>query len=511
MKRLLLSALCAVPAFCIGQTLLYNDGAMIKVQAGATLYVEGGIQNTATGTIDNDGTIEVKGNFINAGTWEPSQPNTLKFTGNVNSDVTSGPAQFQTVIVQKDATFNINLMDTMTINTNLNFNAAGASRVVTNNFKLKLGSSATVTGYDADEYVATTGGVTGMMQKAVTANGTFVFPIGDVTNYSPVSCTFTGSAYATANIRAKANDLTHPNKPTDATDYISRYWDVDETGITGYNNTITGTYIPADLVGTASLVKGAVYGAGAWKYEGAAAGANTAIGSTTVANADFTGTNFFGKINVKVLLDAAYASGPLMTTNLNSGGWIPPVSPYSDAPATVDTSLMPSDITDWVKIEFREVGNPSNIIGKSSAFLKSNGTIVGLDFVSQPLIKNGNPNSIVAVFHRNHLPFRTDVGLDVVNPPVTPIDFSTDTSLVYNNNSSNDPLLFANGKFQMWSCDVSGSTFLLNGTDVTICKTQTAVPFSGYSRADVNLSGTGNGTDVTLTKVATAVPKSADL
>ncbi len=82
MKRLLLSALCAVPAFCFGQTLLYNDGAMVKVQAGATLYVEGGIHNTASGTIDNDGTIEVKGNFLNQGTYDNAQPNTVKFSGN---------------------------------------------------------------------------------------------------------------------------------------------------------------------------------------------------------------------------------------------------------------------------------------------------------------------------------------------------------------------------------------------------------------------------------------------
>ncbi|HQW26714.1 MAG TPA: hypothetical protein PLV75_12170, partial [Saprospiraceae bacterium] len=119
MKRILLSALCALPAFCFGQTLLYNDGAMIKVQAGATLYVEGGIQNTATGTIDNDGTIEVKGNFLNQGTWEASQANTLKFSGNTNSDVTPGSAVFHNVIIQKDATFNVNLLGNMTVNNNL--------------------------------------------------------------------------------------------------------------------------------------------------------------------------------------------------------------------------------------------------------------------------------------------------------------------------------------------------------------------------------------------------------
>ena len=460
MKRLLLSALCAVPAFCIGQTLLYNDGAMIKVQAGATLYVEGGIQNTATGTIDNDGTIEVKGNFINAGTWEPSQPNTLKFTGNVNSDVTSGTAQFQTVIVQKDATFNVNLMDNMTINTQLNFNAAGASRVVTNNFDLKMGTAGTVIGYDADEYVATTG--TGMMQKAVTANGTYEFPIGDITNYSPISSTYTGSAYASANIRAKANDLTHPNKPTDATDYISRYWDVNATGITTYSNTLTGTYIPADLVGTAALVKGAVYDGAAWKYAGAAAGANTAIGSTTVANADFTGTNFFGKADIIVYLQGAYNNGfvppaPAMTTTMNTGGIIPLTSPYADAAATV--GAIPANVTDWIKIELRDPASPSTVLGKASVFLKNDGHVVGLDGTSLPIVKNGKPTSIVNFIHMSHLPVRTpDAGINVVDP--TPYDFSTGIGQAYDNPAvtTNDAMKqMPDGKFVMWGGNANGN------------------------------------------------------
>ena len=82
MKQLFLSALCAIPALGIGQTLFYNDGGMVKVQTGATLYIEGNMQNTAAGTIDNDGIIEIKGDLINAGTWEASNPNTLKFSGN---------------------------------------------------------------------------------------------------------------------------------------------------------------------------------------------------------------------------------------------------------------------------------------------------------------------------------------------------------------------------------------------------------------------------------------------
>ena len=506
MKRLFLSVLCAVPAFCIGQAvLLYNDGATVKVQAGATLYVEGGIQNTATGTIDNDGVIEVKGNFINAGTWEPSQPNTLKFSGNVNSDVTPGTAQFQTVVIQKDATFNVNLLGSMIVNTNLDFNSTGASKVILNNFDLKIGNSGTVTGYDADEYVVTGG--TGMMQKGVTANGSFTFPVGDdLTDYSPITSTFTGSAYSTANLRVKANDVTHPNKPSDATDFISRYWDVDATGITGYANTLVATYLPADATGTASLIKGASYNGSAWNYAAAAAGSNTVTGSLSATAADFTGTNFFGKIDFLAFLQGPFSAGA-MSIALNTAGYIPLTSPYTDAPATVGS--IPANVTDWVKIELRDASNPATILSKTSAFIKNTGAIVGLDGTALPRIKDGNPSSIVAIVHRNHLPFRTNAGIDVANPTFQ--DFTITNALLYDNGIDNAPLNTVSGKFVMWPCDASGTNYVVNSTDLNFVKSQSASTPTGYLRADVNLTGAANSTDLNLTKSISAVAKSADL
>ncbi len=430
MKLFTLTALSLLVTLAHAQTLLYNDGAMIKVQAGAVLYVEGGIQNTATGTIDNDGTIELKGNFLNAGTWEPTEPNTLKFSGDANATVTSGPAMFQNVVVQKGNNFNVTLVDHMTVNTNLDFNAAGSTRLATaNGANLKIGPVGTVTGYDSDEYVATDG--TGVMEKAVTANGTFFFPIGDLTNYSPLSSTYTGSAYAAATIQTRANDLTHPNKPSDATDYISRYWDVDAAGITGYTNSLTGTYVPADLTGTGSLVKGAVYDGVEWSYADAAAGANTVIGSTNDANADFTGTNFFGKAILKVFLTGALpGSGvPPMNTLINSV--LPLASPYSAAPwnaPAVTAPSIPVSATDWILVETRD---PSiNLISQTSAFLLNTGAIVNPD--GSPLtLKNAVPSAIVSIRHRNHLGVRTIGNLDLINPAMH--DFSTGTGQAYTN------------------------------------------------------------------------------
>ncbi|MEO5906860.1 MAG: hypothetical protein ABIQ11_09045, partial [Saprospiraceae bacterium] len=299
MKLITLSALCILTSFATAQTLLYNNGATIKIQTGAVLYVEGGVENTALGTIDNDGTLEIKGDLTNLGIWEATNPNTLKFSGAAHSNVNAGSAQFHDVVVQKDATYNVNLVTTdMTINNNLNFNTTGSTRIVTGDKILKLGSATTVTGADSDEYIATTGTL-GMVEKSVTANGSFTFPIGDLTNYTPLANVYTGTSYTSAKLSARSNDLTHPNIPSDASDYISRYWDVNQVGIGSYSNLMTGTYINADVIGTASLVKGSVYDGTEWSYADGAAGSNTVIGSTTDPAADFTGTNFFGFVDIK--------------------------------------------------------------------------------------------------------------------------------------------------------------------------------------------------------------------
>src|SRR5688572_22452597 len=102
LKLITLSALCMITSLSWAQTLLYNDGATIKIQAGATLYVEGGVHSTSTATIDNDGTFEIKGDFTNLGAWEPLQNNTLKFSGNTVSNVNSaGTVVYQDVAVSK--------------------------------------------------------------------------------------------------------------------------------------------------------------------------------------------------------------------------------------------------------------------------------------------------------------------------------------------------------------------------------------------------------------------------
>ncbi len=483
MKKIIISLFCSLPVIGFGQNiLLYNDGAMVKVQAGAVLTIEGGLQNTATGTIDNEGIIEVQGNFINAGTWTPGQPNTLRFSGPDDSDVTSGPAVFQTVEVIKDDGANVNLMDPMTIDTDLDFNSAGASKVVLGNNDLILQNTTTVTGADADEYIVTAG--TGMVQKNVTADANFSFPVGDASNFTPLACNYTGSAYTNANLRAKVNNMTHPDIPADATDFIARYWDIDQTGITNYSDSLTGTYVPADLTGTASLVKGAVYDGANWVYAGAANGSNLVKAATNIANADFTGTNFFGRVDLTVFLSGAMpgSGNPPMTTTLNNApSLIPLSSPYSvspwNAPAATASSI-PANTTDWILVESRD---PSiNVVSQTSAFLKNDGTIVGLD--GGPLrMKDALPNSIISIRHRNHLGIRTINALDLAASPATNWNFSTGTGQAYTN-----PGITTNANMRL-----VGSTYCLWGGNANISTSNALI--------QVRYNGLGNDPGAILT------------
>jgi len=263
-------------------------------------------------------------------------------------------------------------------------------------------------------------------------------------------------------------------------------------------------------------VKGAVYDGTEWSYAGASSGTNTATGTTADAAADFTGTNFFGKVMVQAFLQGAFNTGTgMMSTTLPNDPEIEPLmltSPYADAPASVMD--IPAGVTDWVKLELRDPASPTTILGKASAFIKNDGMVVGLDGASVPLVKNGNPTSVVALFHRSHLGIRTvNAGIDVINPTLH--NFSTSLSQAYDNapplvNESMAPL-GTTGLFGLWRGNVSGD-LLINAVDLAQLKPQTNPSQSNvYSRFDVNLDGLINATDLAQCKANSNPSKTAHI
>ena len=496
MKRLLFSALFAAPAFCIGQTLLYNDGAIVKVQAGATLYVEGGIQNTATGTIDNDGTIEVKGNFLNAGTWEASQPNTLKFSGNVNSDVTPGSAVFQTVVIQKDATYNVNLLGNMTVNTNLDFNSAGASRINLGAFDLMMGSSATVTGYDTDEFVIT-GGV-GKMKKSYTASGNFTFPVGfDGSTYNPASINVTAGPNDTYSVRCLA-------APTDGngltgtpitTDVVNAVWDIAETTSGGNTFDVTlGWQETDELTGFVDAMNAVSRNDGTNGWDGLHADLGSEVGNTRTKTG-YTGGGAFAVgdktiannllVNAKVLLQGPYLTG-LMVDSLRVHDYIPLTEPYSTLPSNpyvhkaygggesvsgYSVFNQPSnsdDIVDWVVLELRSLADSTTVLASKSALVQRDGDIVDLSGTGPASVLGvADGNYILGIRHRNHLGVRTNTSYALSNIAGALADMTVLTN-VYDDPAIASPTtpmkLLTGSTYGLWAGDVNFSqSIVYNG------------------------------------------------
>jgi hypothetical protein len=168
------------------QTIVKNDGAMFVIEPGATVYIQGGLENINGGTINNDGTIEIEGDFINSAIFDGADVNTVIFSGSTASNITSGGAVFHHVDIDKDASVDVNLIDNMSVKGDLTF-VADDNKINIGANDLIFENTGTVQSYDNNEYVVTddVGYVT---KQGLDATETFVFPVGnDDATYNPAT------------------------------------------------------------------------------------------------------------------------------------------------------------------------------------------------------------------------------------------------------------------------------------------------------------------------------------
>lgn len=518
-----------------------NNGATVTIQSGATLRIETDFINNS-GTVTNNGVLEVKEDFTNAAaaTFTSAVGSTVKFIGDTPSTVTSNGDAFHHVSMEKTAE-NITLADAMSVAGTLTFTNDNNKVILgANNLTIQDGGS--IASADDNEYVVADGA--GSLIKGLSANGTYTHEIGDASNYTPLSSVVSGSTYAmsTATLGARVYTGSLQAKYTDATDYINREWQVVASGITDYTNTMTGTYVAGDATGTQSLIKGSTYHTADWHFDGSNNAALQVIASTTTSDVKLSGQNFFGRANLKAFLQGPYnATTGLMSTSLNST--TPSnnmlelhalTSPYPDASASVSAGFFLANptIVDWVKLELRDPNAPSTpTTYKSSAFIKNNGEIVGLDGSSLPLIKNGYPTSVVVLSHRNHLSIRSvDAGLNVANP-TSQHDFSASMSNCHNSTTSpynsNTPMKFITGTVStnaLWAGDINQNDVVLynglnndRGLILSLVGSSTPslpYPLSGltYNNADVNMNGIvlynglNNDRSIILNNVGSSTP-----
>lgn len=495
---------------------LVNNGATIKISAGAQLVCTGNLTNTS-GTIDNDGTLQVQGSFSNSGTYSSaSSSDVLQLTGTGNVTLNGGSSTYKTVVINKTGGGGVTLTGNFTVGTGgFTLTAGTFSTDPAQAYELRAPASAPFS-FAAGTYI------NGKVRRTGWANGTsYMF------NSPNMAITTNGGTAPTEMLVS----MVAGGDPTDAEREVARKFNFSATGGSGYTADVKMPYAASEL-GTnteANLVPWQRI-SGEWnaKTTGNTLDAgNDFITTTGIAAADLANEWKLADprytFNVTAFLRGAW-NGTAMSTGLNSGGHLPLAHPYNTSPfnytGTESVASIPNaNVVDWVLVELRKPssGLPENagaasIIGRKVGFILSNGSIVETDGstpISFDITKQGS-GSFIAVRHRNHLGV-----LSIAKSSNSAGTFTNDFSALGNSykatGASAEPMILLTGStYGLWAGDANKNNGL-NAIDINQIKTAVSNLLTGYQFQDVNMNGGINAIDVNLAKAMISTLGSSSL
>ncbi|MCB2220415.1 MAG: hypothetical protein KQI35_08475 [Bacteroidetes bacterium] len=499
---------------------LVNAGAAIKIASGTYLKINGDLRNEAGGTMDNSGNVIISGDWIN------NQP---AFLDGTSGAVTFNGTSSQTIGGSASTNFsNININNDVV----LNQNTYATSNLALSSAKLTLGSfhfwllgGASITGAGPSAYVVANG--SGFLIREV-GPANVQFPVGTNSAYAPVVLNNIGTL-DDLGVNLFADVLTgglSGGTIPEINDCVNMSWQVAENVSGGSNLTLT-TYWNAGLEGPnfdrTHAGIGHYFG-GAWDpmEEVVASGSNpyfiSRSGITELWTAFAVGdlespmaVEVQLRIDLTVFLEGPYTGGGLMSTELNTGGYIPlgqpynPALPYYDNASPVwqyagseNVPSIPPGVVDWVVVQLRDSNTPANatsatVIGTQAAFVLDDGTVVALDGASTLSFNvNFSQNLYAVVFHRNHLGIISNTGL-TQSAGIYSYDFSSGEFQAFG--GANGHKQVEPGVWGMISSDGNGNGLIQNTDETAVWKVD--LGSSGYSGGDFNMNGLTQNTDET--------------
>lgn len=218
-----------------------NAYAYELANPGTTVY-------SATAAYD----LSLTGNWSNSGTFT-NRSKTVTFNGSSAQTIIGSVAtNFYNLTIFNTSggvSLGINATTTHTLTlTSGKFSVQG--------YILTIGTSSangTISGGSVLSYIIAydNNGTIGYLKQFINSAGgtSYSYPIGDVSNYTPLNYTLTTGTLATADLTVytKANSISGMNLAI--TQYINRYWSVTPTGITSSTYSISYTYVDGDIIG----------------------------------------------------------------------------------------------------------------------------------------------------------------------------------------------------------------------------------------------------------------------
>jgi Dockerin type I domain len=495
---------------------LYNNGGTITIQNNAYVTVSGELINT-TGTISNNGKLEVKGNFTNSGVYNSvGAEDSLLLTGTGPVVLNAGAATINFLTINKTTNADIvKLGGNILVNKKLDF----LSGLFTTDPLLNP-SFAVVSPITAVYNFAPGAEIIGSVKRTGWANGS-----ANVFNQTNMLVT-TNAGTTPTDVTVTMLPQTGGGDPTQNEREVTRSYKFAQTGGAAFTADIRYPYLTTELNTNteANLVPWKLV---ATEWNGLTTGAtrdilNHYVNYTAIPAADLALEWKLADprytFNVTANLRGSWNGSTAMNTTLNTAGQIPLTQPYNVTPfsytGTEAVAAIPNaNVVDWVLVEHRKpsTGLPadalsSTITGRKAAFLLNNGTVVELDGVTPVTVDIAKQGpAFVTVRHRNHLGV-----LSNVIPSNAAGTFTNDYTVLANSyiapGASSDPVVLlagVGGKYGMWAGDANKNG-IVNSTDVNAIKSAIASSATGYLFTDVNLSNSINSTDVNLTKAIIA-------
>lgn len=214
---------------------------------------------TGARTLASSGTIGVSGNFVPGTNSFTVSGSSIQFNGSSQGIPSfNGATGFNNLLINQSSG-NASLSGSVVVGGTLTL-TSGALQLYDNDLTLTGSSAIAGSPFSAGKMIVADS--SGVLKKYFTANGSYLFPIGDLqgTNeYSPVTVQFTSGSYAAgAFASARVKNQKHPSNSF-LNHYLNRYWVLGNSGITNPVFTADAIYLDADIQGSAENIYAATY------------------------------------------------------------------------------------------------------------------------------------------------------------------------------------------------------------------------------------------------------------
>lgn len=190
--------------------------------------------------------------------------------------------------------------------------------------------------------------------------------------------------------------------------------------------------------------------------------------------------------DIKVFLEGPYVANHTMSIALNNYGLLPLTQPYNVAPwnytGSENVVVMPSNATDWILVEARNVNNMDQIVATKAALLLNNGHVQDVDGTAGVKFDNLAPGSYyIVIRHRNHLAVMSAIPLNLPNTNV--YDFSQSAAQAM---GGNQQTTLETGVYGLFAGDLN-SDGVVTIADFNFYQTESSM-VNQYLTSDCNLN-----------------------